>query len=432
MRILMCNSFFYLRGGAERCFFDLIALLEEHGHTVIPFCMDHPQNLPSPYADYFISYMDFPSHLAKEAGLAGKLAVAERVIYSREAKAKVQRLIEATKPDIAHIHGIAHETSPSILGAIKAAGIPIVQTLHDYKLLCPNTNFVAQGQLCEACKGHHYYNVARLRCKRGSLSASLLAAVEMYTHKALQLYERHVDLFISPSQFLQTKVAEFGIRNPVVHIPNFLHVHSIVPDYTADDYFVYSGRLVDVKGVKTLVEAMGQVQRSHLYIAGHGELEAPLRDYVRAQGITNVTFLGHLSTPALLDLVKRARFAVVPSEWYENYPMSVLEALACGTPVIGAAIGGIPEIVADGVNGLLFPSGNRAELAAKINYLLDHPDLAIAMGRNGRQQVEAVNAPQSHYERTIEIYEQLVGQAQTPAHTSRQTHRLSGHQRAAL
>jgi len=432
MRILMCNSFFYLRGGAERCFFDLSALLEAHGHTVIPFCMDHPQNLPSPYADYFISYMDFPSQLAKDAGLAGKLAVAERVIYSREAKAKVARLIEATKPDIAHIHGIAHETSPSILGAIKAAGVPIVQTLHDYKLLCPNTNFVAQGQLCEACKGHHYYNVARFRCKRGSLSASLLAAVEMYAHKAFQLYERHVDVFISPSRFLQHKVADFGIRNPVVHIPNFLHVDTIVPDYTADDYFVYSGRLVDVKGVQTLVEAMGQVQRSHLYIAGHGELEGPLRAYVQAQGITNVTFLGHLSTTALLDLVKRARFTVVPSEWYENYPMSVLEALACGTPVIGAAIGGIPEIVEDGVNGLLFASGKRDELAAKINYLLDHPELAATMGRNGRQQVEAVNAPQPHYERTIEIYEQLVGQAQAAAHPSNQTHRVSGHQGAAL
>ncbi|MEZ4620953.1 MAG: glycosyltransferase [Caldilineaceae bacterium] len=374
MRILMCNSFYYLRGGAERCFFDLMALLEERGHEVIPFSMAHPNNFPSPYDEHFVSYMDFPTQLAGEAGLTGKLAVAERVIFSREARAKIRRLIEATKPDIAHIHGIAHETSPSILGPIKAAGIPIVQTLHDYKLLCPNTSFVAQGQICESCKGHTYYNVVRQRCKRGSLSASLLAAVEMYVHKTFQLYERHVDTFISPSRFLQEKVAEFGIRNPVVNIPNFLHVDTIVPDYEPEDYFVYSGRLVDVKGIWTLMRAMRTVQRSHLYIAGHGELEAPLRAYVAEHSMQNVTFVGHLNTDALMTLVRQARFAVAPSEWYENYPMSVLEAMACGTPVIGAAMGGIPEIVRDGENGLLFAAGNVDELTAKIHYLLDNPE----------------------------------------------------------
>lgn len=402
----MCNSFYYLRGGAERCFLELEKLLTDHGHEVIPFCMQDERNLPSPYAPYFFSNIDFPSRM-RQPGLRPKLEAVERTIYSREAARKVKALIAATKPDIAHIHGIAHETSPSILPAIKAAGMPIVQTLHDYKLLCPNTSFVTHGEVCERCKGHHYYNVITHRCKRDSLAASLLAGVEMYIHKALQIYERNVDHFIAPSQFLRDKVVDYAIQTPITQIPNFIDVTAIEPCYDPQDYFVYCGRLVNVKGIKTLVEAMKGVGRSHLYIAGHGDLEAELQTYIAREQLTNITFLGHLQTAELLKLVRGAAFMVVPSEWYENYSMTVLEAFACGTPVLGAAIGGIPEQVNEGKTGLLFPPGNVAALRERINYLLDHRDVAVAMGQQARAQVEVVNDPQAHYEQTVALYRAL-------------------------
>lgn len=407
LRILQCNSFHYLRGGAERCFLDLSALLTSHGHEVIPFCMAHEKNLPSPYADYFFSAMDFPV-MMREKGLWGKAKVAERVIYSLEAKQQLERLIHDVRPDIAHIHGIAHETSPSILPVLKKAGIPVVQTLHDYKLLCPNTNFANQHGVCEACKGHHYYNVVRYRCKRDSLAASILAGVEMYTHKLLQIYEKNVDIFITPSQFLKDKAREHGIKNKIVQLPNFIEVERIQPYYEPENYFVYCGRLVAVKGVRTLLAAMRDLGQSHLYIAGTGDLEPELQAYVRQHQINNVTFVGHLGTEPLLQLIQRAQFMVAPSEWYENYPMSVLEALACGTPVIGANIGGIPEIVVDGQTGLLFEPGNVAQLREKIVYLLQHRDQAIQMGRNGRAQVAQINHPHYHYEKTMEVYQQLM------------------------
>ena len=145
MKILMCNSFYYLRGGSERCFFDLMALLRSNGHEVIPFSMHHERNEPTPYDEYFLSAIDFPSMLGKDSSLGDKFTVMERVIYSREARRKIKKLIADTRPDIAHIHGIASETSPSILPALKTAGIPIVQTLHDYRLICPNTSFVSHG-----------------------------------------------------------------------------------------------------------------------------------------------------------------------------------------------------------------------------------------------------------------------------------------------
>jgi len=411
MKILLCNSFHYLRGGAERCFFELMTLLTERGHIVIPFCMQDDKNLPSPYSDYFISSIDFPGELQKK-NLTSTLKVLNRVVYSQEAHTKIARLIADTQPDLVHVHGIAHETSPSILPAIKRAGLPIVQTLHDYKLLCPNTTFVSNGQICESCKGHHYYNVVRKRCKRGSITASLLAGVEMVAHKLTQIYEKNVDEFIAPSQFLCDKVQEYGIRTPIVHIPNFIDVERFQPWYEPEDYFVYCGRLTAVKGIRTLVEAMAQLRTSHLYIAGHGELEEELKAYVDAQQLSNhITFLGHLNTPELITLIQRARFMVSPSEWYENYPMTVLEALACGTPVIGANIGGIPELVKNNETGLLFEAGNVQMLVEKINELLHDPAKAIAMGQNGRRQVVATNNAERHYHQTLAVYNKVLGRS---------------------
>jgi glycosyltransferase involved in cell wall biosynthesis len=413
MKILMCNSFLYLRGGAERYALDLTDLLIANGHEVIPFAMEHERNFSSEYAPYFVSTIDFPSKLREKNGLAGKIQVLERVLYSHESKQKIAALIERTQPDIAHVHGIAHEVSPSILDAIKEAGIPLIQTLHDYKLLCPNTSFVSQGQVCERCKGHKYYNVMLRRCKRDSLAASVLSGIEMYTHKLLQVYEKNVDVFLTPSRFLQEKVAEYGIPNKVMHVPNFVDVDRFQPCYENDGYFIYVGRLVNVKGIKTLFKAMRRVKTSHLYVIGEGEIDNELRQYAQQHGITNITFKGHLGTEELIPMIQRAAFMVVPSEWYENYPMSVLESLACGTPVIGAHIGGIPEIVHDGENGLLFEPGNVEELAERIQMLLDNPRQTITMGRTGRQQIEQINHPQQHCTHIVNIYQSLLPRTHT-------------------
>ena len=408
MKILMINSFHYMRGGGERCFFDLSDLLRRHGHEVIPFCMEHPQNFPSEYSDNFVSFIDYPTELSKP-GIGPKLRVMERVLYSREARRKVEALIEETRPDLAHIHGFIHETSTSILPALKAAGLPVVQTLHDYKIACPNTTFVSNDRICEACKGGRFYNMTRYRCKRGSLSASLLATAEMYFHEIFRLYEPNIDLFISPSQFLADKMAEHGVRKPIIPIPNFINPDSFTAVYEPQNHFVFAGRLVRVKGILTLLEAMRHIKGDAvLNIAGAGELEPDMRQFVETHHLTNVRFLGHLATDELASLVRSALFTVSPSEWYENYSMTVIESLACGTPVIGANIGGIPEQVRDGWNGHLFEPGNAVELAARMQNLLDHRELAMEMGRNGRAQVEALNGPETHYEQTMRVYERLL------------------------
>lgn len=404
MKILMVNSFHYMRGGGERCFFELSDLLRSHGHEVIPFCMEHPQNFPSEFSDFFVSYVDFPSELAK-SGLSPKLRVFERIIYSREARQKIETLIKKTQPDIVHIHGFIHEMSTSILPAIKAAGIPVVHTLHDFKIACPNTTFVSHGRICEDCKGKKFYNMTRNRCKRGSISASLLATVEMYFHEIFRTYEPNIDLFISPSQFLADKMVEHGVQKPITVIPNFLHMESFEPIHESDNYFVYAGRLVRVKGVLTLLEAVGRLKTDAiLAIAGSGELEMELRQFVKENNLANVRFLGHLNTTELANLVQRAIFTVVPSEGYENYSMTVIESLACGTPVIGSRLGGIPEQVTHGVNGLLFEAGDVVNLAKQMQRLLDNRAEALEMGIAGRRRIENVNGPEAHYEQTVDAY----------------------------
>ncbi|MCA9950664.1 MAG: glycosyltransferase family 4 protein [Anaerolineales bacterium] len=414
MKILMVNNFYYLRGGRERCFFDLTELLEQNGHEVIPFSMDHPRNFDSPYSDYFVSNVDFPNRLEKKNKVASAFDVVERVMYSGEAKQKMRHIIADTEPDLVHVHGFMHELSPSILTPIKDAGLPIVQTLHDFKILCPNTGFISNGEVCERCKVHRYYNVVLHRCKRGSLSASMLAGVEMYVQKAFKLHEEKIDHFIAPSQFLQNKVKAYGIKKPITNIPNFTHVDQFQPCYEPDDYFVYAGRLDKVKGIDTLLDAMDQVERSHLYIAGWGENEDALRMRIAKRKVQNITFLGHLNTDELIGLIQRAAFVIVPSELYENYSMSVIESLACGTPVIGSEIGGIPEQVIDGWNGRLFQPGNVPDLANKINFMLDHPETAVKMGINARKRVEQINNPQMHYEQTLAVYQKVLQQDFVP------------------
>lgn len=416
MKILMVNSFNYARGGAERCFLDLSALLTANGHEVIPFCMDHPNNLPSPYSDYFVSYVDFPTELGR-SGLQPKLNVAERILYSREAKRKISQLVADTQPDIVHIHGFIHEMSTSILPALKQAGLPVVQTLHDYKIVCPNTTFVSDESICENCKGHRYYNIARQRCKRGSLPASVLAGLEMYVHEAFGLYEPNIDLFISPSEFLSRKVQEHGIETPMEVIPNFINPHTFRPHYEKENYFIYVGRLVRVKGILTLLEAMRQLEGdAQLRIAGSGELEDELRAFV-AEHDLNVEFMGHLNTDDLTHLMQRASFTVVPSEWYENYSMTVIESLACGTPVVGSTIGGIPEQVRDGWNGMLFPTGDAGALAGKMQTMLANRQAVVQMGRNGRSQIDSINGPAAHYRQTMAAYDRVLGERANDART---------------
>lgn len=405
MKVLLVNKYFYLKGGPERHISKISKILEAKGHQAIPFSMQDERNEPSSYAKYFVSKVDFNS----PTSLGDKLRMVPRVIYFLEAKRKIEALIREVKPEIAHLHNIAHQISPSVLHSLKKFNLPVVQTLHDYKLVCPSYNMVARGRICEKCRGHRYYQAVLQRCNKGSFSFSLLNCVEMYSHSLLGIYERNIDVFIAPSNFLRHKVIEFGISGgKIFHIPTFVDSREYSPLYNGDNYFVYFGKVSREKGLLTLVQAMKEIKTSKLLIIGEGELKKDLEKYILQENIAGIKFLGHIKGERLKTTIRNSQLAILPSEWYENCPASILEAFALGKPVIGSDIGGIPELIEDGVDGLLFEPGNAEELSEKIAYLISRPQLGEQMGKNARKKMEEKYNPEVYYQRLMGVYQKLL------------------------
>jgi glycosyltransferase involved in cell wall biosynthesis len=416
-KILLINKFHYLRGGTERYCFDVSRLLQQNGHTVIPFAMTHERNLGSDYARYFVAEIS----LERSANLRhplGSLKAAGKAIYSLEARRKLERLIRDEEPDLAYLHNIHHQISLSILPLLKRYDIPIVWRLHDYALSCPNSLFYSQGSVCEACAGGRYYQIVLRRCRRGSRAASLVACLGSYLDRWLRLAD-YVDLFIAPSQFLKDKMVQHGLDSSRLIVqPNFVEpglfdraTPSSAPqegEPHAEGYLLFFGRLAREKGARTLIEAMAQVPGSQLMIAGDGPQRQDLENLAARVTGSRIQFSGHQPPESLRATLRRASLVVVPSEWYENCPYTILEAFAAARPVIASDIGGIPELVQDGQNGLLFEPGHAGELADCIRSLLGDSHLRRRLGWSARKKVEAWYSPESHYAGLMDILERLV------------------------
>jgi glycosyltransferase involved in cell wall biosynthesis len=401
MKILQVNKFFFLKGGAERYFFELSELLVSRGHEVIPFAMQHEANLPSPYSRHFVSRVD----LDGSGPLLRKLGAAARVVYSGESRRKLRELLASVRPDVAHLHNIAHQISPSIIGVLNKSGVPVVQTLHDYKLACPSYLMIAGGKVCDACVSGNLCNVVLKRCVRGSVLASFVSLVEAALHRAARTYSG-VEAFLCPSNFLLGVMKRAGIpEKKLFHVPHFLSLAPYGPSHAESDYFVYVGRLSEEKGLAHLLEAKRRVSRMRLVVAGDGSLMAGLRR--AAASDSGVSFTGFLSRPELAEVWRGAAFTVVPSVCYENFPYAVLESFAFGKPVVASRIGGIPELVRDGENGLLAEPGDSGGLAERINRLALNQAETVKMGRAARRDVEEVYSVEKHYASVMSHYERI-------------------------
>ena len=404
MKIILCTEFHHDRGGGYAFAIDSQRLLEAHGHEVIPFAAHHPDNVPSRYEDQFIEYDDLMDVVSRREWLRAPTAMA-RLISNREAAAALRRSIERYRPDLVHTHIIATYLTQSVWAAASDAGVPVVHTLHDYKLLCPDTHLFCRGAVCERCRGGRYFHCLLRRCKRGSLAASAAAVAQAYVQRSLRRHERCVAAFVAPSAFIAAKHSDFGLpASKLHHIPNFTWPTRRLPRRSAGSGFLYCGRLSEEKGVAVLVEAARLVPEAEVVLAGSGDLRGALGPRPPA----NMRFLGQVPREHVPALMADARALIVPSIWYENCSLSVLEAFAAGAPVIGSALGGLPEQIDSGANGLLVPPDDAPALAEAMRSLHRDAHLALRMGAAAKAKADRTYSPQAHYDSLMRLYGSLV------------------------
>ncbi|WP_263786839.1 glycosyltransferase family 4 protein [Salinibacter grassmerensis] len=401
MRILNAGHHHHVQGGSDRVMLRLGELLEAQGHTVVPFASQHPENRPSRWEDYFPKRVD-----TKDPSLGD----AARFVYSPEARRQMARLLDDAGPlDLAHLHIYYGQLTASILKPLVEADVPIVQTLHEYKLTCPVHSHRSQGEICEACAGHAFWRALPRRCNEGSLARTALSVLEASVSRALG-DAHHVDHFIAVSDFLREKMIEHDVAAPetITTVHNFVDPDRIEPSRGRGEHILYFGRIAPEKGLRTLIDAAAPLTDLPVRIAGTGKQREALEAEVARRGLDHIQFVGFQNGEELWDLVRRSICTVLPSEVYDTCPLTVLESFACGCPAIGADIGGIPELIDDRVDGQLFPSGDEEALREALVWMQTHRGKAVEMGRQGRTKVEEHFSPEQHYRQVREVYAEVL------------------------
>lgn len=393
----MANKFFFLNGGSERVFFQERDFLLKRGAKVIDFSMNDPRNFPSPYSSFFVSNIDYRS----SSGSWNRICQGGKLIHSPGAMEKTKKIVRMEKPDIAHLHNIYHQLTPSIIPLLKKHGVKTVLTLHDGKLICPGYSMLNKGEICTACAGRHFWKSATKRCQ-DSLAQGVLLMLEAYWHKWRGSYQA-IDLFIAPSRFMADLTSRRIPRERIRVLHNGVRVDEFTPNYQDEGYCLYFGRLSKEKGIETLLGVRKSIaDKLSLKIVGTGPIEEEL-----CEKYPETEFLGYRQGDELNDIIAKSAFVIVPSEWYENCSMVVLEAMAMGKPVIGSRMGGIPEQVEDGKTGMLFEAGNAEELKEKLLFLSQNPDARKEMGQAARRKTEQEYSMESHCRKLCDIYDEL-------------------------
>jgi len=405
MRILYCNKYDYPFSGTETYLFDLIHRMDERGQETALFSMDHGCTPAFAGRCYRIRHIDFKD---PNAGFLKKVRMAAHALYSPSARRAMRSCLADFSPDLAHVRGIYHHLSPSILWELKRQGIPVLYHVNDFKILCPTYNFVADGRPCELCSHGAFHHAATKGCYNGPRSSAVVLAAEAYLHKWLRTYERCVDMFLAPSEFVRNKLTASGL--PARRIEVLPHFQALPGDQdlaTDEGYLLYFGRLSPEKGVYELLRAMVRLPHTPLVIAGDGPERPRLEALAKELNLKQVLFAGMVHGGKLQKLIAGCSFSVFPSHAYEALGKSILESYAWGRPVIATDLGSRREVVEHGVTGLLYSDGDREQLAHSIGFLFDRPDLIEKMGAAARSRVKAKHDPDRHMEKLLGLYHRL-------------------------
>ena len=415
MKLLLVNWAWYATGGDWTYIENIHKLYEQNGYEVIPFSTHNKKNAYSAYSKYFVSAYDF-KELNKSKTITNGVRALSTSVVSSDALKKLDRLLAQHDIKFAHLHNIHHYITPAIIERLKAKGIKVIWTLHDYKIICPENSFVSNGKICEKCMDGSFYHCTINRCKKNSLLASALASFEAYYYHKKNTYQQ-VDFFLCPSQFLLNKFVQFGFDKRKLILTNLCYDISLIDQFIlqnqnlnhvnkVEKYILYVGRLEDIKGVKTLIDAV-RGTGIKLKIAGKGNAETELIEFIQKEDIKNIEFLGFRNKQEVFKLTQQACFAVCPSQWYENYPFSISETFLFSKPVVGSNIGGIPELVIDGKTGLLFEAGNVLALRDKLLLLWNDQDLVNRLGIKAREYAYQLYNFNGHWQKINQVILQL-------------------------
>jgi glycosyltransferase involved in cell wall biosynthesis len=409
-RLLGVHRLHHRKGGAEGVHLDHLQLFRERGWECAEFAMHHPDNEPSEWSQYFPARFEAPSGLAA-------LKSAPRFFYSQEARENFTRLLDDFQPDIIHAHGIYHHLTNAILKPARDRGVPIVYTLHDYKLICPAYHFYTESAgVCEKCRGGHQWRALTGRCTGGSLAKDALYALDGLVQWHGGSPRNAINRFVGPCRFIVEKFAEHGFPvDRLRFVPNFFESADDAPVAPGEvqtlrdvhgRFVLFFGRLSQEKGVDVLIDAASDVGAA-LVIVGDGPKRSELEARASARGVA-CTFTGHLKGARLWGYVEAATAVALPSVWYEIAPKSILEAQARAKPTIVSAIGGLPEMVEDGVTGFLAKPADRAALAESLKRVLSMDDASLArMGANAREYVTTNFTRERYYREMTQIYAEL-------------------------
>lgn len=393
-RILIVNKFYYSRGGDCVCTLNLERLLKDKNMNVAVYAMQYPENEPSEYSRFFAEEVDFSGNITS------KLRAAKRIFGYGGIVKSFNKILDDFKPDIVHLQNIHSYISPVIAKLAKLRGCKVVWTLHDYKLLCPSYACLNNGLPCEKCFNNKKW-VIKNRCMKGSLGASFLAYLEAVKWNRKKL-EKYTDSFVCPSNFMADKMTDGGFdEKKLMVISNFIDpdkmkTFNMMGDLPKENYYVYVGRLSVEKGVGTLIKVASQL-RYKLKVLGSGPMHDELIN--KYKKYTNIEFLGHCNSEDVCELLAKAKFSIMPSECYENNPLSVIESLCIGTPVVGANTGGIPELI-DSSNGIIFTSGSEQDMRRAIDHAFSKEWDSQIIKKNAMDRFSS----DAYYDKIVKVY----------------------------
>ena len=401
MKILMVNKFLFPKGGAETYMFELAKCLEKNGNELQFFGMDNSERCVSNRLGLYVDEIDY-----KNISALKKFAAPLKTIYSKEAAKKIGMVLDDFKPDIVHLNNINFQLTPSIIYAAKKRNIPVVQTVHDVQIACPNHRMYIEEkeQVCEECVKSGYTKCIKNKCVQGSAAKSAIAAAESIYYHRRNTYNL-VDRYICPSEFMARQIKAGGVEEKRITV---LHNYSpsiaeIPENFNDGKYIIYFGRVSIEKGLKLLLDVMSELKDVKLYVAGTG----PLEEELKARQLENVSFLGFKSGTELYSLIAGAIASVYPSQWYENCPMSVIESIKLGTPVITCDIGGTKELIENGKNGLIYKADNKEELKKAIETLYNSDSLAEEMSRYCLEH-GSTDSLEKYAEKIEKIYKEII------------------------